>query len=87
MRNYRHDAGSSLKYIVTKTISIIYKSFFLQIWCTDEGADYAETSLEDSHSPGKFRVLGPLSNSPEFSEIWKCPPNSTMNPSNRCIIW
>jgi hypothetical protein len=80
MRNYQHDTGSSLK-------SIIRKSLFLQIWCTDEGPDYAETSLEDSHSPGKYRVLGPLSNSPEFAVIWNCPPNSTMNPSNRCIIW
>jgi predicted metalloendopeptidase len=62
-------------------------SFVPQIWCLDEGPDYDEIAARDNHSPGKFRVLGSLSNSPEFSETWNCPINSSMNPSDRCIIW
>jgi len=61
--------------------------FVPQIWCLDEGHDYAEIAVRDSHSPGKYRVLGSLSNSPEFSQTWNCPANSSMNRSDRCIIW
>ncbi|XP_021930989.1 endothelin-converting enzyme homolog isoform X2 [Zootermopsis nevadensis] len=60
---------------------------FANIWCLDEGPDYEALATKDSHSPGKYRVLGSLSNSPEFSETWNCPLNSPMNPSDRCIIW
>ncbi|XP_063988790.1 neprilysin-2 isoform X2 [Diachasmimorpha longicaudata] len=39
------------------------------------------------HSPGEFRILGPLSNMPEFSEDFKCPVGSKMNPENKCAVW
>ncbi|XP_067125489.1 neprilysin-like isoform X2 [Centruroides vittatus] len=41
----------------------------------------------DSHSPKRYRVLGPLRNSPQFSETFKCPEDSPMNPLNKCKIW
>lgn len=62
-------------------------SFVPQIWCLDEGPEYDKIAARDSHSPGKYRVLGSLSNSPEFSETWNCPVTSPMNPPDRCIIW
>ena len=33
------------------------------------------------------RVLGPLSNSYDFSEAYKCPLGSPMNPEKKCHIW
>lgn len=33
------------------------------------------------------RVLGPLSNSYDFSEAYQCPPGSPMNPEKKCHIW
>lgn len=39
------------------------------------------------HSPGQFRVLGPLSNMEEFSKDFNCPVGSKMNPENKCIVW
>ncbi|XP_015116946.1 neprilysin-2 isoform X2 [Diachasma alloeum] len=39
------------------------------------------------HSPGEFRILGPLSNMPEFAEDFKCPVGSKMNPENKCAVW
>ncbi|XP_069683063.1 neprilysin-11-like [Periplaneta americana] len=55
--------------------------------CLDKGKKYAEKVRIDVHSPEEARILGSLSNSPEFSMTWDCPSNSTMNPPDRCIIW
>ncbi|PSN55085.1 Neprilysin-11 [Blattella germanica] len=61
---------------------------FANMWCVDEGSTYFLRIFFDEHSPAQFRVLGSLSNSPEFSETWKCPANSTMNNAqNRCTLW
>lgn len=45
--------------------------------------------ITDPHAPGKYRVLGPLSNMPEFQEAFGCKPESKMqsNDENRVIIW
>ncbi|EEB19488.1 endothelin-converting enzyme, putative [Pediculus humanus corporis] len=39
------------------------------------------------HSPGRFRVIGPLSNMPEFSKDFNCPLGSKMNPVDKCEVW
>ncbi|KAG0716005.1 Neprilysin-1 [Chionoecetes opilio] len=65
--------------------------FFLSnanIWCssiTNEGL--LNQVLTDPHSPGTFRVLVPMSNMEEFSEIWECPVGSNMNPEHKCVVW
>lgn len=41
----------------------------------------------DPHSPGKYRLLAPLMNFPEFSKIFNCPLNSYMNPVEKCTLW
>lgn len=65
--------------------------FFLnyaQIWCGSMRPEDALSKLRSSvHSPGVIRVLGPLSNSKEFSEAYQCPSGSPMNPTNKCSVW
>ncbi|KAJ8920319.1 hypothetical protein NQ315_011981 [Exocentrus adspersus] len=65
--------------------------FFLnyaQIWCGSMRPEDALTKVRSSvHSPGPIRVLGPLSNSWDFSEAYKCPLGSPMNPTNKCSVW
>lgn len=39
------------------------------------------------HAPGRFRVVGPLSNMKEFQADFACPVGSNMNPSNKCKVW
>ncbi|KAL5013753.1 hypothetical protein ScPMuIL_008023 [Solemya velum] len=65
--------------------------FFLnyaQIWCgmmrDEEALHKIRTSV---HSPGPIRVMGPLSNSEDFSRVYNCPLGSKMNPVHKCSVW
>uniref|UniRef100_A0A0K2UQD6 Uncharacterized protein n=1 Tax=Lepeophtheirus salmonis TaxID=72036 RepID=A0A0K2UQD6_LEPSM len=61
---------------------------FSQVWCSSSTKETDHFQLmEDHHSPGKFRVLGPLSNFKEFANVFLCSPYSKMNPKERCEIW
>ncbi|XP_044765942.1 neprilysin-4 [Coccinella septempunctata] len=61
---------------------------FAQIWCGIQRPESAKTRLQTAvHSPGIFRVLGTLSNSIDFAREYKCPPDSSMNPSFKCVLW
>jgi neprilysin len=65
--------------------------FFLnyaQIWCGSMRPEDALTKIRSSvHSPGIIRVIGPLSNSKDFAEAYKCPIGSRMNPTSKCSVW
>ena len=65
--------------------------FFLnyaQIWCGSMRPEDAETKIRSSvHSPGPIRVLGPLSNSHEFSQAYGCDLGTRMNPEKKCSVW
>lgn len=53
-----------------------------------EGSIEYSNMLSDEHSPNSVRVIAGLTNSEEFSEIWKCKEGSKMNPSSKkCKIW
>jgi endothelin-converting enzyme/putative endopeptidase len=43
----------------------------------------------DPHPPGKYRVLGPLSNMPEFQQAFQCKAGDAMvrPESERCSVW
>ena len=43
----------------------------------------------DPHPPGKFRVLGPLSNMPEFEKAFRCKAGDGMvrPEAERCVLW
>ncbi len=65
--------------------------FFLsyaQTWCEDVRPDFQSyLLLVDPHSPGRFRVNGPLSNLPEFREAFSCSDSSAMVRSDPCELW
>ncbi|OCT80871.1 hypothetical protein XELAEV_18027682mg [Xenopus laevis] len=65
--------------------------FFLsfgQIWCGMHRPEYAATLIKTgSHTPGIFRVIGTLQNSPEFSKAFSCRNNAYMNPAVKCKLW
>jgi len=61
---------------------------FAQGWCSITTPQNAkERLITDPHSPPFARVLGPLQNYDKFSEAFKCPIGSKMNPVNKCNMW
>nr|QHX41531.1 neprilysin-like 1 [Octopus vulgaris] len=61
---------------------------FAQVWCGNMRPQYAQNRiLSGYHSPGRFRVIGTLHNSKEFSEAFNCPKGSYMNPEKKCSVW
>ncbi|XP_021915643.1 endothelin-converting enzyme homolog isoform X4 [Zootermopsis nevadensis] len=61
---------------------------FAQVWCSSSTDEATNLQIEkDPHSPPQFRVIGPLSNLPEFSQEFSCPVGSKMNPKNKCEVW
>ncbi|XP_043068349.1 neprilysin-1-like [Drosophila bipectinata] len=61
---------------------------FAQLWCAEyEQEDYWE-ELADEHTIDKFRVLGVVSNSPDFAQVYSCPAGSPLNlQADTCRIW
>jgi len=61
---------------------------FAQVWCENITPQRArELVLIDPHSPGKFRVIGTVLNSPEFPKAFGCKAGDAMVPQNACIVW
>ncbi len=52
-------------------------------------AEAARTMIQgDPHPIAKYRVIGPLSNLPEFQKAFSCKPDAPMvRPTNRCDVW
>ncbi|XP_014470512.1 PREDICTED: membrane metallo-endopeptidase-like 1 [Dinoponera quadriceps] len=65
--------------------------FFLSfgnLWCeaTDSTTAMRDARM-DSHSTGRLRVIGSVSNSENFAKAYNCPVGSAMNPEKKCNIW
>uniref|UniRef100_A0A7S4L8L9 Uncharacterized protein n=1 Tax=Paramoeba aestuarina TaxID=180227 RepID=A0A7S4L8L9_9EUKA len=61
---------------------------FAQNWCSVVREDRAIQLISiDPHSPTQYRVLGPMSQTPEFAEAFSCPASTPMNPDSRCKVW
>lgn len=61
---------------------------FAQIWCGGARPEsYLGVIRTGKHSPGRFRVIGTLSNSLDFSEAFNCSAGSRMNPIRKCSVW
>jgi putative endopeptidase len=61
---------------------------FAQVWCENVTPQRArELALTDPHSPGRFRVVGTVQNSPEFPKAFGCKTGDAMVPANACHVW
>lgn len=61
---------------------------FGQLWCGKARDQYLiQAILNDPHSPGEFRIIGPTSNSEEFSNAFQCKAGQANNPVKKCSVW
>ncbi|XP_030078217.1 endothelin-converting enzyme 1 isoform X2 [Microcaecilia unicolor] len=61
---------------------------FAQVWCSVRTPESSHEGLiTDPHSPSRYRVIGTVSNSREFSEHFQCPLGAPMNPEHKCEVW
>jgi len=65
--------------------------FFLaaaQVWCQNTRPEQARTRVKtDSHSPGRYRVNGPMIDNPDFAAAFQCSPQTKMATVDRCEVW
>ncbi|ETV85511.1 hypothetical protein H257_03233 [Aphanomyces astaci] len=73
---YTEEAGDKLFYLS-----------YAQSTCAKYTDAYLEVLLADTHPPNRFRVTGALQNNAEFARVFKCPIDSYLNPSNKCLLW
>ncbi|CRK97823.1 CLUMA_CG011199, isoform A, partial [Clunio marinus] len=58
-----------------------------QTWCSVYRPESMKMRITTGvHSPGMFRVLGPMSNMKEFAMDFHCPMGSPMNPVKKCEV-
>ncbi|KAH8277420.1 hypothetical protein KR026_010655 [Drosophila bipectinata] len=60
---------------------------FAQTMCADFKQEHYLEKLAKKHTIDKYRVLGAVSNNPDFSQVYNCPYGSPMSPQNSCRIW
>ncbi|KAK2148889.1 hypothetical protein LSH36_477g02015 [Paralvinella palmiformis] len=61
---------------------------FAQVWCSNSKPESVLMGLlTDPHSPSRYRVIGPLSNSKDFATEFHCKSDSYMNPAKKCEVW
>jgi len=59
-----------------------------RIWANNMQTAAAVAQVRSNpHSPAEFRVLGTLSNVPEFAKAFNCSAKAKMNPKKRCKLW
>ncbi|KAF2900245.1 hypothetical protein ILUMI_05942, partial [Ignelater luminosus] len=57
-------------------------------WCMKQTKKFLEDTIKsDPHSPNRYRVLIPFSNTEYFSKDFNCPVGSKMNPKHKCQVW
>jgi putative endopeptidase len=61
---------------------------FAQIWCENRTESLERLlAITDTHTPGRFRVIGTLQNNADFAKAFGCQANKKMVRQNACSVW
>jgi predicted metalloendopeptidase len=86
-RQWPRDAGASPA-VEGITDDQLFFVGFAQTWCSKAQPEYERMmATVNEHSAPRFRVIGPVSNTIEFAEAFKCPAGSPMRPAKTCEVW
>ncbi|CAG9584830.1 unnamed protein product [Danaus chrysippus] len=84
----QHGAADETLPELNHTSTQLFFLNFAQVWCGAMRPEAMRNKLKTAvHSPGRFRVIGTLSNSLDFAREFQCPPGSPMNPIHKCSVW
>jgi len=81
----RHDPGQVTPKLTNDQLFYVA---FGQVWCTlsTPQIDRVRATV-DPHSPPKFRVIGAISDNPNFAKTFDCKVGDKMVPKNQCVVW
>jgi putative endopeptidase len=61
---------------------------FAQIWCENRTPENSRLLTKtDTHSPGRYRVIGTLQNNADFAKAFGCIAGQKMVSENACRVW
>ncbi|XP_046487451.1 endothelin-converting enzyme homolog isoform X1 [Neodiprion pinetum] len=83
----RHGAEETLPGFTHLSSEQLLFLAFGHIWCESYTATALRWMLMDTHCPGHVRLVAVIRNSVEFSDAFKCPVGSNMNPEKKCHLW
>ncbi|XP_022106131.1 endothelin-converting enzyme homolog isoform X2 [Acanthaster planci] len=87
-QNWRRDNPEDLKLQLNLTANQELFLGMAQVWCSYYTPEHAQLMVyTDPHASDRFRVMGAMSNMPEFSEAFNCPVGSPMNREDKCRVW
>lgn len=73
---------------LTYTPEQLFWLSFANAFCSKSRPEYSKLIITtDEHSPAMFRVIGSLSNIPEFAKDFHCKAKTKMNPTAKCVLW
>ncbi|XP_035215865.1 neprilysin-2-like isoform X2 [Stegodyphus dumicola] len=59
-----------------------------QVMCENPSKENVEERLLNrTYVPAKFKVIGAVSNLPQFAQDFNCPSGAPMNPERKCKLW
>jgi putative endopeptidase len=81
----RHDPGQATPKLTNEQLFYVA---FGQVWCTLATPEVERVRVSvDPHSPPKFRVIGAISDNPDFAAAFDCKAGDPMVPKNQCVVW
>jgi len=60
---------------------------YANVWCSKDTLKSLKYRMTDVHSLNRFRIIGSFSNKKFFSDDFRCPLGSNMNPVKKCHVW
>ncbi len=61
---------------------------YAQGWCSKETPEFLEMlARTNPHAPPRFRVNGPMADTPAFAAAFSCKAGSAMNSGHVCAVW